>query len=59
MPGGSTGAFAHIYCRTSRLRVGLLTKLHGFFRSLLDSPSHEVAVIARLKAKDVRNKLGK
>ena len=43
---------------TTPLRVGLLTKFHGFFRSLLDSPSHEVAVIARLKARDIRTNLG-
>ena len=43
---------------TTPLRVGLLTKFHGFFRSLLDSPSHEVAVIARLTARDIRTNLG-
>ena len=40
------------------LRVGLLTKFHGFFKSLLESPSPEVSVVARLVARDIRTSLG-
>ena len=40
------------------LRVQILCKFRGFFRSLLDSPSTEVAVVARLAARDLRSSVG-
>ena len=40
------------------LRVQILCRFRGFFRSLLDSPSSEVAVVARLAARDVRSSVG-
>jgi hypothetical protein len=40
------------------LRVQTLCKFRGFFRSLLDSPSPEVAVVARLAARDLRSSVG-
>ena len=40
------------------LRVQTLCKFRGFFRSLLDSPSSEVAVVARLAARDLRSSVG-
>jgi hypothetical protein len=40
------------------LRVNTLCRFRGFFRSLLDSPSWEVAVVARLAARDVRSSVG-
>jgi hypothetical protein len=40
------------------LEAGLLSKFHGFFLSLLQSPSHEVSVVARLAARDIRSNLG-
>ena len=40
------------------LRVQILCKFRGFFRSLLDSPSSEVAVVARLAARDLRSSVG-
>ena len=40
------------------LRVSLLSRFLGFFRGLLSSPSHEVAVVSRLAARDVRSSLG-
>ena len=40
------------------LRVNILTRFQGFFWSLLDSPSWEVAVVARLAARDVRSSVG-
>ena len=40
------------------LMATLLSMYHGFFLSLLDSPSHEVQVIARLAARDLRSHLG-
>ena len=40
------------------LRVNVLTRFRGFFRSLLDSPSWEVAVVATLAARDVRSSVG-
>ena len=41
------------------LRVQLAMRFHGFFRAqLLASPSHEVAVLARLAARDVRSNTG-
>ena len=36
----------------------LLTRALGFFHSCLDSPSHEVKVMARLSARDLRSNLG-
>ena len=36
------------------LRVNILTRFRGFFWSLLDSSSWEVAVVAQLAARDVR-----
>ena len=35
------------------LRVQIICRFRGFFRSLLASPSGEVAVVARLAARDV------
>ena len=40
------------------LRVQILCKFRGFFRSLLYSPSSEVAVVARLAARDLRSSVG-
>ena len=40
------------------LRVQTLCKFRGFFRSLLASPSNEVAVVARLAARDLRSSVG-
>ena len=40
------------------LRVNLLARFRGFFRSLLHSPSLEVQVVARLAARDMRSTLG-
>ena len=40
------------------LRVQIICKFQGFFRSLLESPSNEVMVVARLAARDVRSSVG-
>ena len=40
------------------LEASLLERFHGFFRSLLASPSHEVAVVALLAGRDIRSTLG-
>ena len=40
------------------LEVSLLERFHGFFRSLLASPSHEVVVVALLATRDIRSTLG-
>ena len=40
------------------LKVNLLTQFHGFFRGLLDCPSHEVRVVTLLAARDIRSNLG-
>ena len=40
------------------LRVQILCRFQGFFRSPLTSPSSEVAVVVRLTARDVRSSLG-
>ena len=40
------------------LRVQIICKFRGFFRSLLVSPSNEVKVVARLAARDVRSSVG-
>ena len=40
------------------LRVQTLCKFRGFFRSLLASPSNEVAVVARLATRDLRSSVG-
>ena len=40
------------------LEASLLARFHGFFRSLLASPSHEVATVAILAARDIRSTLG-
>ena len=40
------------------LRVQTICKFRGFFRSLLDSPSQEVRVVARLAARDLRSSVG-
>ena len=40
------------------LMATLLSKYHGFFLSLLESPSDEVQIIARLAARDLRSHLG-
>ena len=39
-------------------RVTLLSRFLNFFRGLLDSPSPEVQVLARLGARDIRSYLG-
>ena len=40
------------------MKVKLLTRFLGFFRSLLESPSREVSVAARLGARDLRTTIG-
>ena len=40
------------------LEASLLARFHGFFRSLLASPSHEVVVVALLATRDIRSTLG-
>ena len=40
------------------LEASLLQRFHGFFRSLLASPSHEVVVVALLAGRDVRSTVG-
>ena len=40
-------------------KVGLLSRFHKFFHGLLDSPSFEVQVLARLSARDIRTNIGK
>ena len=40
------------------LRVQILCKFCGFFRSLLYSPNSDVAVVARLAARDLRSSMG-
>ena len=40
------------------IRSTLLSKFHGFFLSLLHSPSKEVSVLARLAARDIRTVFG-
>ena len=39
-------------------RVQIICKFRGFFLSLLDSPSSEVRVVARLAARDLRSSVG-
>ena len=39
-------------------RVSLLCRFHRFFRSLLDSPSKEIRMMACLSARDIRTSLG-
>ena len=41
------------------LELRLLKNFGGFFRNILNSPSAEVAVLARIAARDVRSSLGK
>ena len=40
------------------LRVQILCKFRGFFRLLLNGPSCEVAVVARLATRDLRSSVG-
>ena len=40
------------------LRASLMHRFIGFFRGLVDSPSYEVVVVARLAARYVRSNLG-
>ena len=40
------------------MEARLLERFHGFFRILLASPSHEVAVVAIRAARDIRSTLG-
>ena len=40
------------------IRSSLLARFHKFFRSLLESSSHEVQVVALLAARDIRSNLG-
>ena len=40
------------------LKASLLSRFHNFFRSTLDSPSHEVQIMARLSGRDVRSNFG-
>ena len=42
----------------ANLEASLLLRFHGFFKGLLASPSHEVAVVALLAARDRRSTLG-
>jgi hypothetical protein len=39
--------------------VDILARFAGFFRSLRNSPSHEVAVMANLASRDIRSTTGK
>ena len=39
--------------------IGLLTRFHKFFFSLLESPSNEVQMMVRLSARDLRTNLGR
>ena len=43
---------------TISVRSSLLSRSHGFFCSLLESPSHEVSTVARICARDLRSNLG-
>ena len=43
---------------TPSIRSSLLSRFHGFFKSLLESNSPEVQVVARLAARDVRTNMG-
>ena len=36
------------------VKMDILSRYAGFYRSLLDSPSREVAILARIVAKDIR-----
>ena len=45
-------------CWSCHLEASLLLRFHGFFKGLLASPSHEVAVVALLAARDRRSTLG-
>ena len=40
------------------LKVSLMSRFHNFFMSLLESPSHEVQIMARLSARDLRSSVG-
>ena len=40
-------------------KVSLLSCFHGFFHTLLDSPSKEVQVLVLLSARDLRTNIGK
>ena len=40
------------------LEASLLSRFHGFFKGLIASPSHEVAVVALLAARDIRSTVG-
>ena len=40
------------------LATSLIERFHGFFRSLLGSPSQEVVVVALLAGRDIRSTLG-
>ena len=40
------------------LRVRMLLKFQGFFKSLLNSPSQEVQLVARLAGRDIRSNAG-
>ena len=40
------------------LLASLLSRFHNFFLGLLDSPSKEVQILARLSSRDVRSNLG-
>ena len=42
----------------ANLEASLLLRFHGFFKGLLASPSHEVAVVALLAARDRRSTFG-
>ena len=42
----------------ANLEASLLLRFHGFFQGLIASPSHEVAVVALLAARDQRSTLG-
>ena len=42
----------------ANLEASLLLRFHGFFQGLIASPSHEVAVVALLAARDRRSTLG-
>ena len=40
-------------------KVGLLSRFHKFFHGLLNSPSPEVEILARLSARDLRTNIGR
>ena len=49
----------HVLAPSNRpLKAALLSRFHNFFLSMLDHPSWEIQVMARLSARDIRSKFG-